>query len=228
MNVVDFCPQSLQTQFKHGLIDRTSAGSLVHAVANGCVPSPDLDPYCRSQRRPRLEDVACGWDHLPALQSRFLRRILRAQLPDFDPPPRPACARPAWTQGVPPTPPPPQQNSIAATPAPDAQQDWLTSFEPRDIDREFFESASIYLIPLSLPGLTPCFRHWWSPSRGLSISGLETMGTTVTRTSLVVRILFWCSTYVLDRCCSPQNIYCEEKHFVSSFGHANISSSRAV
>lgn len=36
----------------------------------------------------RLEDAAQTWDHLPFLQAKFVRRVLRARLPEYHEPPR--------------------------------------------------------------------------------------------------------------------------------------------
>jgi len=61
--------KSLQPQFRHSLISRNSAGKLVSSIAMA------------------FEEAACTWDHLPALQAKFLRRVLKARLPDFEPTP---------------------------------------------------------------------------------------------------------------------------------------------
>ncbi|KAL8277952.1 hypothetical protein RQP46_009584 [Phenoliferia psychrophenolica] len=63
--------KSVQPQFgQHSMLDKGGLGLLIHKTA-------DL-----------LEDAARTWDHIPFLHSKFMRRVLRARLPEFSAPPR--------------------------------------------------------------------------------------------------------------------------------------------
>jgi len=64
--------KSLQPQFQHSLISREGAGNLINSIAEA------------------FEEASATWDHLPALQAKFLRRVLSARLPDYLPPNRTA------------------------------------------------------------------------------------------------------------------------------------------
>ncbi|KAK4696758.1 hypothetical protein P7C70_g8322, partial [Phenoliferia sp. Uapishka_3] len=62
--------KSVQVQFSHSLLERVAVGRLISNIAN------------------LLEDAARVWDHLPLLQSKFLRRVLKARVPEFEETPR--------------------------------------------------------------------------------------------------------------------------------------------
>ncbi|KAM0747452.1 hypothetical protein T439DRAFT_328698 [Meredithblackwellia eburnea MCA 4105] len=77
--------KSVQPQFKHSLVDKVALGELIFTVVT------------------LLEDAARSWDHLPFLQAKFLRRVLKARLPEFTAPPRaPLPARLARQHRAPP------------------------------------------------------------------------------------------------------------------------------
>ncbi|KAM0747699.1 hypothetical protein T439DRAFT_94663 [Meredithblackwellia eburnea MCA 4105] len=57
--------KSVEPRFKYSLIDKSSIGKLI------------------SQTASLLEEASRTWDHLPFLQSKFLRRVLKARLPEY-------------------------------------------------------------------------------------------------------------------------------------------------
>ncbi|KAM0746276.1 hypothetical protein T439DRAFT_329987 [Meredithblackwellia eburnea MCA 4105] len=85
--------RSIQPQFRHSLVDKVVLGKLIFTTAS------------------LLEDAARSWNHLPFLQAKFLRRVLKARIPEFKAPPR----GPLPPRLVPPPRPKTQDNNTGGT-----------------------------------------------------------------------------------------------------------------